>query len=477
MPPIQRVLGSHIMTDRQPPYSIESEEAVIGAVLTSPRYYLNIAAFLKPEDFFFLRHNYIWAAIGRLEAKHEPIDNVTLSRDLLAHKQLEEVGGPAYLTQLISNTPSSTHAEVYGNLVKRAAQRRELMVALKAIHEQCYDETISVNHLFEIAESKMLSITVAEKKQAATDIGSIVHNYMDTLENQTALREQGIRPGLPTCYPDVDNIIGGAYKKEITVIAGPAKSGKSSYNLNIARKRAKLGACVVIFITEMNQQAIVRKFISMETRLSIDKLKNADFKPQEYSRFVEASQRVSKWDIHIIDDYTSLTPLDVRRELRRIQHNKSVNSVLIDGLWMMKSNRKANARHEEISQIMVDLVEIAKKMDVPIDLVHQCSRAADSRRDPRPRLSDLGESSGVERNAYTIIFLYRENYYKHGDNASAETEVIVAANRDGNVGTARLDFDKQSETYHTHGACQRIILAPPKLAKPIETDSRKDIYQ
>ena len=117
------------MTNRQPPYSQESEEAVIGAVLTNPRYYLNIAAFLKPEDFFFLRHNYIWAAIGRLEAKHEPIDTVTLSNELMAANQIAEIGGPAFLTQLISSTPTSTHAEIYGNLVKRAAQRRELMIA------------------------------------------------------------------------------------------------------------------------------------------------------------------------------------------------------------------------------------------------------------------------------------------------------------------------------------------------------------
>ena len=116
-------------------------------------------------------------------------------------------------------------------------------------HVQCYDETISVNRLFEIAETKMLSITVAEKKQAATDIESIVHQYMDDLDN---LREQGTKPGLPTCYPDVDNIIGGVYKKELVITAGPAKSGKSTLRLNIARNQAKLGATIVIFITEMN---------------------------------------------------------------------------------------------------------------------------------------------------------------------------------------------------------------------------------
>jgi replicative DNA helicase len=457
------------MTNRQPPYSQEAEEAVLGAVLTNPNTYLNIAAFLKPSDFFFVKHGYIWTAIGRLESKHEPIDTVTLSNELLIVNQLKDVGGPAYLTQLISNTPTSAHAEVYGNLVHRAAQRRELMKALMEAHERCYDETINVNELFGFAETRLLSVTVAEKKQSQTDIESIVHQYMDSLDN---LREHGATPGLPTCYRDIDSIIGGSYKKEVTVIAGPAKSGKSSYNLNVARNRAKLGACVVIFITEMNQQAIIRKFISMETKIPISKLKDAVLNPQEYSRFAEASNRISKWKIHVIDDYTSLTPLDVRRELRRIMHNESVDSVLIDGLWMMKSNRAANARHEEISQVMVDLTEIAKKMDVRIDLVHQCSRAADGRRDPRPRLSDLGESSGVERNAYTIIFLYRENYYKHGDNASTETEVIVAANRDGNVGVAKLGFNKQSETYHTFDVAIPVVIAPPKT-----TDNRKDIYQ
>jgi replicative DNA helicase len=462
------------MTNQQAPYSQSAEESVIGAVLTNPLYYLNIAAFLKPEDFFILRHHYIWAAIGRLEARHEPIDTLTVSNELQAHNQLAEIGGPAYLTQLINNTPTSTHAEVYGALVSRAAKRRALMIACDEIKLSCIDETIDWKQVGEQAESKVLSVTASEQKQEETNIGAIAHSYMDSVEKLVELRQQGITPGIPTGYKDIDNINGGSYKGELTVIAGPAKLGKSTYNLNVARKRAKLGATVVIFVCEMNREAIVRKFISMETGLSIATLKDAKFTAQEYGRFVEAFKKINKWNMHIIDEYKGLTPLDVRRELRKIMHKESVDVVLIDGLWLMRSNRPSDARHTAVSDIMKDLSEIAQKLNIPIDLVHQLKRAPGNRREPRPVLSDLGESIGVEQNAYTVIFLYRASYYKH-DSEDDETEIIIAANRDGNTGIAKLGFDKMSETYRDLTYVSTRQPAPTLPLSP--ADDRKDIYQ
>lgn len=458
------------MTDYQPPYSQQSEEAVLGAVLTAPLAYLNIAAFLSAEDFFFVRHSYIWQAIGRLEQRGDPVDTVTVSEELQAANQLVEIGGPAFLTQLIRNTPTSAHAEVYGLMVRRCAQRRQLMQAADTINALAVDEELGIKEIFTLSEAKLMSVTVSEHKREDTDIKTIVHEYMDDVEKMVELRNQGIVSGLPTGFPSVDEKIGGIFKGEIVVTAGPAKSGKSTLRLNIVRLQAKADATIVIFSGEMNQAAIVRKFISMETDIPVATLKSAEFTPQQFSLFVEASDRISQWNVHIIDDYKGLTPLDVRRELRRIMHNETVNSVLIDGLWLMRSNKPSDARHTAVADIMKDLVEIAAKMDVPIDLVHQMNRAAGTRRDPRPVLSDLGESIGVEQNAFTIIFLYRENYYKQS--GSDETEIIIAANRDGNTGTAKLGFAKSSERYHEIERIDRMHIAETSV-----DDTRKDVFQ
>ena len=456
------------MTDA--PYSQESEEAVIGAVLTSPLAYLNIAAFLKADDFFFLRHSYIWAAIGRLEQRGSPIDILTVCEELQAHSQLMEIGGPAFLTQLISNTPTSAHAEVYGALVMYASKRRQLMQAAETIKALALDETMSYKEVATLSEAKLMSVTVSEHKKEDTDIESVVHEYMDDYERLAELRKQGIVPGLPTGYPSVDTIIGGAYKGELTIIAGPPKAGKSTYNLNVARNRAKAGAHVVIAILEMNQAAVVRKFISMETGIPVHCLKNAELTPQQWSLFVEASQKISKWNVHIIDDYPAMSPLDLRRELRRIMHNEQVDYVLVDGLWRMSSDKPSEKRHEEIARALRDLTVIAAKMRIPIDLVHQFNAAPNGRGDPRPVLSDLGGSIAAQTDPYTIILLYRESFYKQ--DGSDELEVIIAANRDGNMDTAKLGFDKQSETYHELQRIEKHYGIPQG-----EHDNRKDIYQ
>jgi replicative DNA helicase len=416
--------------DIEVPYSQEAEEAVIGAVLTNPVAYLNVSEFLKAEDFFFIKHTYIWEAMRNLAYNGVAIDTVTLSHRLQAVGHLKEIGGPAFLTQLVRNVPTSVHAEVYGRLVERTAARRRLMMVGDEIKAMAADEEVPVEKIFEQSEARLLDVTGRGVQQKSSDIKDIAHKYMTTVENLAELRSQGKTPGLPTGFVPVDEIIGGAYRDEIVIWAAPPKCGKSTINLNVARNRAKLGARVVIFITEMNEAAVVRKFISMETGIPMAALKDVDFTPQEYSRFVKAISGIAKWPVHIIDKYKALTPIDVRRELRNIAQEHVIDSVLIDGLWMMRSNSEKRVdRYIEVSDIMKDLVAIASDFHVPIDLVHQCNRAAEGRKDKRFRLSDLAESSGAAQNAYTVIGLYRKSYYDRG--GLDEIEVIIAANRDG----------------------------------------------
>ena len=355
-------------------------------------------------------------------------------------------------------------------MVRRCAQRRQLLQAAETIKLLAIDETMDIKKIFTLSEASLMSVTVSEHKQEDTDIKTIVHEYMDSVEKMVELRNQGIVPGLPTGYPSVDAIIGGAYKGELTIIAGPTGAGKSTYNLNVARNRLKAGAHVVVASLEASAAGGTRKFVSMETGIPVDSLKNAEFTPQQWSKFVEASQKISKWNLHIIDAYPAMSPLDLRRELRRIMHNERVDSVLIDGLWLMGSDTRSDKRHEEIGRITKHLMTIAKKMDVPIDLVHQFKAAPGERRDPRPLLSDLGGSISAGQDPYTVILLYRESYYKQ--DGSDELEVIIAKNRDGNMNTAKLGFIKSSERYCELQRIDRMTIPATNI-----DDSRKDVYQ
>ena len=462
------------------PYSQEAEEAVIGAVFTNPIAYLNVASFLNPDDFFFLKHTYIWEAMRNIIANGDKIDTVTVSERLLATGQLAEVGGPAYFTQLISKVPTSVHAEVYGHLVERAALRRRLMQAADGIKLLAIDETLSVENVCMQAEGKLLDITGLGVEQTETDIKFIAHKYLTTVEELIALREQGIVPGLPTGFEPVDDIIGGAYKKEIIVIAGPPKSGKTTWSLNIARNRLRVGACIAIFSVEMSEAEIMCKLISAETGIPVATIKNVAFTAQQYSQFVEATNKISQWPLHIIDAYRPLTPIDIRRELRKIIQNAAIDNLLIDGLWLMNSNSTRRSiteqRNLEVKDIMIELLNIAAEFNVSIDLVHQCNSAANSRRDKRFQLFDLAESIDVARNAQTLIGLYRASYY-NSDAPDNDIEVIVKANRNGNTGTATLQFDKAHELY-TYSERSVESAMGYKSDKPLidVPETRKDIY-
>jgi replicative DNA helicase len=472
-PNLQRAsgkVGQVTMTDLVP-YSEEMEQAVIGAVLTRPLAYLNVASFLQADDFFFLRHAYIWQAIGRLEQRKDEIDTVTVSRELEAVEHLEEIGGPAYLTELIRDTETSMHAEVYGRMVKRLSLRRHLLQVKDEIGMLAVDETQSIEKIFAEVEKRIFNITSYGMERKETAISSIVQSFADDMEEKIQMRSEGHVPGLPTGIPDVDHIIGGSYRGEVQVIGAPPKMGKSTYGLNIARNRARAGARVVIFITEMSANDIMRKFVSMETGIPAQAIKDAILNRKQYAKYIAAMSKINKWPMHIIDSYRNLSPLDVRRELRRIAHHEKVDSVLIDGLWMMASDNPVEKRNKELAIIMIALVDIAKEFNVPIDLVHQFGRGAENRNKKRPRLSDFADSADVERNAFVLIGLYRDNYYF--DDGSDETEVIIMATRSGQIGTAELKFNQQSETYGN----PIVELPPDPLQLPMTVEvKRKDIY-
>jgi replicative DNA helicase len=453
-------------------YSESGEKAVIGSVLISPDAYLNVAEFLAPEDFFLLRHNYIWDAFRQMELKKTSIDTVTLSKQLQDMGKLAEVGGPAYLTKLINETPTHRHAEVYGRMVKRIALRRELLNVGDAIKLLAEDESIPVESIFEHAEKELFAVTGYGLDTKPTDMMSITSEFADEMEELIANKRKGINPGVPTGFYPVDDIISGSFKKEVLVLAGVPKLGKSTANLNIIRNRLKAGFKIVLFITEMLRSDVMRKFVAMETGIPVMAMKNGAMNDKQHSMYFEAMVKISTWKLDIIDSYRKLTPLDIRRQLRKLSRQGQIDVVSIDGLWQMRSEKVISQRNDELTDIMESIIDIAKDFNVPIDVVHQLSRSAENRQNKRPRNSDLSGSTGIEQNVYTIIFLYRENFYaEHGDDL---TEVIVSANRTGPTGIAKLQFDNNSETYSEvkpKGFNRKVI------QQPIVDANRKDIHQ
>ena len=387
------------------PYSQEAEEATLGAVLVNPSAFLNIASFLKAEDFFLLRHAYIWDALQRLNHRGEPIDYLTISQELRDMNRLDEIGGQAYLTHLINNTPTAVHAEVYGRLVERAAIRRRLMEASDEIRQLALDEEKTVDTVIEEAESKIFAVSDSQLKREFVPLWDALSEYYDRME--ILLQERGQTLGIPTGFRALDELLGGFQKSDLLIFAGRPGMGKTSFLLTIAMNVARLGGRVALFTMEMGVEQMVQRLIAMETGINMQKLRLANLTPQENTRFTEAVGRLANLQLYI-DDTPALSPLEVRTKARRLAHEHGLDLLIIDYLQLMNGGGKGmeSNRVQEISYISRSMKELARELNVPLLSAAQLSRAVEQRQDKRPLLSDLRESGCLAGD--TLIYLPNE---------------------------------------------------------------------
>ncbi|HEX2620477.1 MAG TPA: replicative DNA helicase [Phototrophicaceae bacterium] len=440
---------------QEAPFSEEAEEAVIGAVLINPDSYLSVASFLKDDDFYFLRHQYIWQALNRLSERDEPVDYLTLSQELRDMDWLETIGGLPYLTRLINNTPTSIHAEFYARIVERTAIRRRLLVAADEIKALAHNEQLDIENVITQAEQRMFNVTDRQLKREFVPLRDAVSDYFDQIEH--LMQNPQITMGTPSGFRDLDEILGGFQRSDLLIFAGRPGMGKTSFMLSTAVNAARLGARVAIFTMEMGADQLVQRMISMETGINSHQLRLGRLSQQEYSRFVEAAGRISRFQI-FIDDTPALNPLQMRTKCRRLQHEYGLDLVMVDYLQLMNSGGTyENNRVQEISFISRAMKELARELNVPIFSAAQLSRAVEQRQDKRPLLSDLRESGAIEQDSDIVMFLYRDVVYNETTEFPNQAEVIVAKHRNGATGTISLYFDN-TLTKFMDGAVRRVDL-------------------
>ena len=422
------------------PYSQDAEEAVLGAVLINPDSFFQVASFLKPDDFFILRHQYIWEALFRLVERNETLDLITVREELRQQGRLTEIGGAGYLTQLTLNVATSVHAEVYGRLVERASVRRRLLVASDEIRGLAMDETLSLDKVTSDAETKLFEVTERNLRRELVPMREAISDYFDRLEHLMQHPDEPL--GLPTGFRDLDTLLGGLQRSDLLIFAGRPGMGKTSFLLSVALNAAILGGRILIFTMEMGADQIVQRLVSMETGINTQKLRLGQLSQQEWARFVKASGKLGGLNI-VIDDTPSMTPLQIRTKSRRMAHEMGIDLIIIDYLQLMSAGAGyENNRVQEISYISRSLKELARELNVPVFSAAQLSRAVESRQDKRPQLSDLRESGSIEQDADIVIFLYRDIVYNEATETPNMAEVIISKHRNGPTGTVNLHFEK-----------------------------------
>lgn len=421
------------------PYSQEAEEAVIGSVLMDPPKLATIRAFLKADDFFLLRHNYIWQALIRLADRGDAIDPLTVSEELSALGYLSDIGGPAYLLNVINKTPTSVNAEIYGRLVARTASRRQMLLVADKIRDLALDESINIG----TAHADMLAAAMTVSSPQTGTVVPIMQaasSYYDTVQQMLL---SGKSAGFPTGFVDLDKLLGGLHPGKYITIAGRPAMGKSAFATNLLAHVAEQGGTGLLFSMEMTTDELMRRLISANAGINTASLRDGHLSDGERERFVEAIGRLA--DLSIFLDATfSMTPALIRDRAHRVKYESGLDVVIIDYMQLMAADGHFNNnRVAEIEQISRACKALAQELNIPVIGLAQLNRELEKRKDKRPQLSDLRNSGSIEQDSDIVIFLYRDEVYDEDTLEPGIAEVIVAKNRDGKIGKVKLGFEGQ----------------------------------
>lgn len=427
------------------PFSPEAEEATIGAALTNPDMFALMGAYLKADDFFLLRHQYIWAAMTRIAAHNSNFDYLLVAEDLQSHNQLDDIGGHPYLLRLVNHTPSSSNGELYAKLVWYASLRRRGLQALWESAAILRDETLTLDLAMSKVEGLIFAVTQESIERSEQTLGEAVSEAGDEIEQRMNGANEFY---VPTGFTAIDYSMGGMERGCLHIVGGRPGMGKSSFCLGVAMNAARLGVRTLYVSTEMPNKRLAMRALSMETGINLQDLKRGQMSDQQINRYVEAMGRLQSVPL-VMDYIPSASVTQVRAKVARMQREKGLDLLIVDGLWQMTAPEVRFTDRDQINGWIGNrLVDLAKaEFNIPILLAHQLNRNCEHRQDHRPVMSDLDYGGQLERHADVIMFLYRDEVYDEATEFPGQADVIFAKNRDGRQGTVSLYFEKSTTRF------------------------------
>jgi len=423
---------------QEAPYDRQAEEAVLGSVLVNAEVYYDLAHFISGDDFFLHRNRWIWETFTSLHEQRLPIDILTVSEELERQGRLEEVGGPAYLTTLINNVPSSLHAEAYGKVVEETATRRRLLEAANQIARLAFQSGTPVEDVVNDAEKAVFGVSERRLSHQLQPISQALSEYYDRIDYLARHRDETI--GVPTGFIDLDRLLGGMQPSDLLIIAGRPGQGKSGFCISVAKNASQLHKKhVALFSLEMSNDQLVQRLVAQETGIDSQRLRLANLHDDEWPIFTQAVSVLG--DTHIyLDDTPAITPLQLHTKCRRLHMEVGLDLIIVDYLQLMTGDVRIENRVQEVSYISRNLKALARELKVPVLAAAQLSRAVESRRPPRPILSDLRESGSLEQDSDIVMFIYRPDQYEEDTLKQNIAEIIVSKHRNGPVGSVELVF-------------------------------------
>lgn len=436
-------MESASLKGKVPPNNIEAEQAAIGAILLDNEAFSTAIRYLRPADFYKRAHVIIFEAIISLFNRGEALDLITLSDELKSLNSLDQSGGAAYISSLTSIVPSSANIEYYVKIIKDNAVRRVLLKTAAEISAEAFDDSKDSRTIIEEAEKRIFEVTEQQQSGAYHSAGSIISKTIDAIEKLYHTKDD--YTGVPTGFPDLDNLTSGFQNSEFIVIGARPSVGKTAFALSMAANMAfRKKIAVGFFSLEMSEMALMQRLVASEAKINSAKLRTGMLRPSDFDNLTHAAGRIYDSALYICDS-PNMRLLDMRALARRMKMKEDIKIIFIDYIGLIEPESKGNIpRHEQVGEISRSLKALARELDMPVVCLSQVGRQTEGK---SPSLADLRDSGSIEQDADVVMFLHRERGIERdatqdGHN-NIETELIIAKQRNGPVGTVKIAFIPQ----------------------------------
>ncbi|MCB9072617.1 MAG: replicative DNA helicase [Bdellovibrionaceae bacterium] len=451
------------MTYRVPPHNLEAEVSIIGGLMVDSESFDVVSDTLSPEDFYKASHQKIYQAATDLHKRGQPVDIITISNYLSTKKELDAIGGPSALAEILNQVPAAINLRGYADIVKEKSLLRRLITTNLEIVNSAYDgQYDSLETFVDEVETKIFKVT--EQKETNSNITGAADLVKMSIDKLTELstRNQDIT-GIASGFSSLDKMTAGFQPGDLVIIAARPSMGKTAFSLNLAMHAAlRMKKSVAYFSVEMAKEQLMMRLLASEARVNMSDVRIGRIKDSDWPRLIDKASKMAETNL-FIDDTSSISPFEIRSKARRIKAQHGLDLILIDYLQIMGLNTRVERRERMIAEISKSLKGIAKELRVPVIALSQLNRGVEGRSGEmrKPVLSDLRESGAIEQDADLIMMLYREEYYEP-DNAEArgQADLLVRKHRNGPVGEIKLRWQSQYGYFSELDASPETVVVP-----------------
>ena len=421
---------------RTMPQSIEAEQSVVGSMLLDSDAITVASEIITGDDFYNKQYGVLFDTMVELHEEGSSVDVVTLQNRLREKDVPPEVSSLEFIRDLVAMVPTSANVKYYAKIVSDKALLRRLIRLNEDIANTCYQGKENTEVILEETEKKVFDLVQRRGSSDYVPIRQVVMNAMDKIESSSKLH--GTVTGIATGFLDLDYRTAGMQPSDLVLIAARPSMGKTAFVLNIAQNVAfKLHHCVAIFSLEMSKEQLVNRMFSLESSVDAQKLRTGQLADDEWEKLIESANTIGNSKL-IIDDTPGISISELRSKCRKFKLEHDLKMIIIDYLQLMSGSGRSDSRQQEISDISRSLKSVARELNVPVLALSQLSRAVEQRPDHRPMMSDLRESGAIEQDADVVMFIYRDDYYNKETDRKGISEIIIAKQRNGPIGTVEL---------------------------------------